>query len=345
MAAQDGLLLFDGGHETLVTSAAPGRLGFASVMARRVGRFLLVWRNGEDRIELPVAGRVWDDGLGIDLDQAQPGSAAASRIAEGERPDVALMRSALEGKVIEPVKKRAGRVISTLFLVVACIVLGTYVGSRLYHALVTTVPRVAYLATEVSIIASPTSGRLAFAAGEGAISAGEPVVGVENARGKTVLLDATDAVRVVSLEQRIGAHVKRGDPVLTVAAADPAVYLVAIVSREQAFQLASGTTVHYALLDASAPRSQKLFVPAGGLMLTALPATLGADPLFEVRVRIEGSDLLARAAPVSVEFEQSLSDRTSAVLVGFGVPATTSAALLTPVAWIESQIRNWGDVS
>jgi len=331
------LTLYDGLHETGVVAAQGGRLSLATQLARRVGRFVLIWQRGDDRIEIPVSGQVRDDGLVVELDAGQ--AAAAIDTIAGDSPPLehALLRSALEARDRTAPRSGWGPVVLRLLAIGGCLALCAYDGLRIYHAVVSIVPRAAYLATEVSTINSPTSGKLAFAADPGNVAMGEPVLGIENVHGKTILVDATQDVRIIAADKKVGERVKRGDPLLAIADRNPPVYLVAIVTREQAFDLSSGAQVLYSRLEGAVPDMVSAYVPGSQFELTALPEAPGApvEQLYQVRFRVADTGDLSRAAPVTLEFRQSLRLRFSEALSKLGVPADLAATLLKPLDAME----------
>ncbi|HWA20480.1 MAG TPA: hypothetical protein VG757_15960 [Devosia sp.] len=336
-APRDGSLwLFDGVGETSVTAVAAHGISLANAIAQRAGRFILIWRGGASRIEVPLLGKVAPDGLTVESETGTLGSELGR--ASGDRMDVALVRSAFAAapEVLEG--RHGASLLLRLLLVALILVLGIYDAMRLYHAVVTITPRVAFLATEVSTINAPTSGTLAFVAGKGQIGRGEPVIGIENARGKTILVDAADDARIISVEHAIGDRIRRGDPLLAIAAPNPPIYISAIVSREQAFQLTHGVTAHYALLDGGQPQVIDLFIAGDQLSLTVLPeASNGSTaPLYQARFRIDAENVLTRGAPVYLEFERSLSDSIAASLGTAGLTPEQAALLLRPVIWLEA---------
>jgi hypothetical protein len=334
------LMLFDGVEETPVAAVTAGGLSLARAIAQRAGRFILVWQRGATRIEMPLRGRVTADGLSFESEgNPLPVSLAV------DRPDLALVQSAFAAEPEVLPKPRLGRLVLRLILALVCIGLAAYDLVRLYHAAVTITPRVAFVSTEVSTITAPTSGTLAFIAGAGPISAGEPVIGIENARGKTVLVDAQEDARVVTTQHRIGERIRRGDALLAVAAPNPPVYVSAIVTREQAFALSRAVTAHYALLDGGAPARIELTLAPGDVLLnTVSTANAGEAPLYQARFRIDADDLLARGAPVYLEFERSLSDAVAAQLASAGISGETSAMLLRPLNWVEALLLPLGGV-
>ena len=337
----ESLWLFDGVDETRVAAIAAHGVSLGSAIAQRAGQFMLIWRKGGSRIEVPLVGQVAADGLTVECETGDLASQLGTAHA-GSRVDRALIRSAFATAPNTTDKKRTTASLVLRGVLVALILaLGAYDGVRLYHAAVSITPRVAFLTTEISTINAPTSGTLAFVALKGAIGEGEPIIGIENARGKTILVDAVEDARVISTERAIGDRVRRGDPLLAVAATDPPVYISAVVSREQAFQLSHGVTAHYALLDGGPPRMIDLFVAGDEIQLTVLPqtGTSGAAPLYQARFRIEAADVLTRGAPVHLEFERSLSDSIEERLGTAGIAPERAALIVGPVTWLEAMLK------
>lgn len=336
-AIDGSLTLFDGVEETPVAGIAADGVSLARAVAQRAGRFILIWRRGGSRIEVPLVGQVTSDGLTL---ESETGAIAGqfSGPSVSDRMDLALIRSAFVGVPASASGRRGSSLILRTLLVALIVALGLYDAMRLYHAAVTITPRIAFLATEVSTINAPTSGTLAFVAGKGLIGEGEPVIGIENARGKTILVDAAEDAQVISAEHAIGDRVRRGDPLLAVAPANPPVYVSAVVSREQAFQLAHGATAHYALLDGGLPQTIDLFVPGDQISLTVLAETgSGNDaPLYQARFRIDAEDVLTRGAPVYLEFERSLSDSLAASLGTAGIAPDQANFILRPIVALEA---------
>jgi hypothetical protein len=332
--AGGSLTLFDGVNETRVAAITQGSLTLAEAVAQRAGRFMLIWHHGATRMEMPISGSVSADGMRFDNE----GESFALPGVTNDEPGTsrALLHSALAGEAEVAVERNVGRAVLRNALAVLCVVLGIYDAAKLYHVAVTIAPRVAFLSTEVSTINAPTSGTLAFIAAKGTINSGEPVIGIENSRGKTILVDAAEDAMVISADHAIGERIKRGDPLLAIAAPNPPVYISAIVSREQAFALTHGVVAHYALLDGGAPRMIELPLKAGDVSLNEMAGGNGAAPLYQARFRIEADNILTRGAPVYLEFERPLSDALEANLTGAGISPSIGATLLRPVAWLEA---------
>jgi hypothetical protein len=332
------LSLFDGVGETPVAAVAPGRISLITEIARRTGRFVLIWQRGGDRIEIPLRGQVSADGRHVETSESPVAARLGDQTGEVDHLEHALLRAAFEEDKAAVPAKRSARILLGVLLTLLCLALAAYDLSRLYHSAVTITPRVAFLATEVSTINSPTSGRLTFVAEPGEIATGEPVIGIENARGKTILVDATADARVISQDHIIGDRVRRGDPLLAIADRDPPVYLSAILSREQAFDLTHGVVARYALLDGGPPTITEIFVPGEAFTLTVLDGSnrAGEAPLYQVRFKIEAKDVLTRGAPVYLEFQRTLGDSVGTSLTAAGLPPIAIAALLRPLTWVES---------
>ena len=339
VAGRGTLSLFDGTHETNVVGFSDGLLLLAEEIAHRTGRFLLIWQRGADRIEMPFSGSVRDDGRAVALDDGPAGYLSRSLTRAGDAIGRALIETALAGDPPARSERHVGRLLLRLAVVAACVGLVAYDLYRLYHAAITITPSVAYLSTEVSTINAPTSGTLTFAAGPGSIAKGEPILGIENARGKTILVDATEDVRIVVQDRQVGDQVRRGEALLAVADSNPPTYIVAVMTREEAFRLSSGAFVHYAFLhDASAGRT--VHVDGDAFALSMLPDESGADApaLYRVRFRIPDASLV-RGEPIVVEIQQSLADRATTLLNGLGVPAPYVPTLINPIVWLETTLH------
>jgi hypothetical protein len=332
------LSLFDGVGETPVASVAPGRISLITEIARRTGRFVLIWQRGSDRIEIPLRGQVSADGRHVETSESPVAARLGDNSADVDHLEHALLRAAFEDDEPAAPAKRSTRIVVGVLLAMLCLALAAYDLSKLYHAAVTITPRVAFLATEVSTINSPTSGRLTFIAEPGEITTGEPVIGIENAGGKTILVDATTDAQVISRDHMIGDRVRRGDPLLAIADRDPPVYLSAILSREQAFDLTHGVIARYALLDGGPPSVTETFVPGEAFTLKALDGETraGEAPLYQVRFKIDAKDVLTRGAPVYLEFQRTLGDSVGTGLTAAGLPQIAITTLLRPLSWLES---------
>ncbi|RYE85650.1 MAG: hypothetical protein EOP19_08960 [Hyphomicrobiales bacterium] len=271
-------------------------------IAGQVEQFTLSIANGTNRVRVPFRGAVSGTGGEVVVATADR-ERVLSAAAAGLTLDPSRLRS-----LVTPVAPAAttGRrhTRTQLLAVAACIILAAYVGVRLWDKMTTVVPRVAFLATDVTTLLSPTSGRISFIEPNGAVEAGQPAVGIQTTSGKSLLIDAPGNVEIVSGEKTVGDRIKRGDPLLAYAEPGAQLYLRAVVDRDQAFRIAGGTQVRYSRLDTPS-QSVTRDVPAGDLHIRALPFN-GQQHLYEVRIPIEGGDEQFRALPVSLRFQQSL---------------------------------------
>ncbi len=291
-------------------------------LTAEVERFTLSIANGASRIRVPFRGTIATNGGEVVVDPADR-ERVLHAAAAGLTLDPARMRSIVTPAAPATAMRRR-RTRSQLLAIGAVVVLGAYVGLRLWDKIATIEPRVAWLATEVTTLLSPTSGRVSFIEPNGAVEPGQPAVGIETTTGRSLLIDAPGNVEIVSGEKAVGDRVKRGDPLLAYALPDAPLYLRAVVDREQAFRIASGTHVRYARLDASAD-AVHLDVPATDLHIRALPFN-GHQHLYEVRIPVTGGGEQFRALPVSLRFEQGLASglmqglRAIGLLSGVALP-------------------------
>lgn len=305
------------GDEILTVSsigtAALSLGGRLSETAQQLDRFVLGIADGASRIRVPFRGRVATNGGEIVIAEEDRALLAAAALGQ------------LDGLVTPyagaGVRQRRSR--HLLPMVLACLVLGAYVSVRLWDKITTIEPRVAYLATEVTTLLSPTSGRVSFVEAVGPVESGQPAIGLETTSGKSLLIDAPGNVDIVAAEKAVGERVKRGDPLLAYAPPDAPLYLHAVVDREQAFRLAAGTRVRYERLDA-ATGSTTVDVPASDLHIRALPRE-GDHQLFEIRIPLAGEEHY-RALPVRVRFEQDLAFNVIDALRATGIPAIAGVA-------------------
>lgn len=301
------------------TISLRGSLGAASA---RLKHFTLSIANGASHIRVPFGGTVTAKNGEVIIDGADR-QRVLSAAAAGLTLDPVRMQALVTAVPIAapPVRRKASQFVT----LVACTILGVYVGVRLWDKVATIEPRMAYLATEATTLLSPTSGRISFIEAQGRVEAGQPVVGIETTSGKSLLIDAPGDVEIVAGEKDPGDRVKRGDPLLAYAQPDAPLYLHAVLDREQAFRLASGLRVRYARLDT--PSETVAFdVSAPELTIRALPSE-GHQRLYEVRVRVAAAGgEQHRALPVSARFEQnlgaSLAQSLRAIGLFAGVPAT-----------------------
>lgn len=340
VAGRGTLSLFDGTHETKVVGFGDGLLLLAEEIANRTGRFLLIWQRGADRIEMPFSGSVRDDGRSVALEDDPAGTLSRSLTKAGDGIGRALIETALAGEPPARKERHIARLLLRMAIVLACLGLLGYDAYKLYHASITITPSVAYLSTEVSTINAPTSGTLTFAAGPGSIAKGEPILGIENARGKTILVDATEDVRIVVQDRQVGDRVRRGEAVLAVADNNPPTYVDVVMSREEAFRLSSGAYVHYAFLHEAPTAGRTVYIAGDAFALSMLPDDSGSgEPtLYRVRFRIP-EDALARTEPIVVEIQQSLADRVTTLLNGFGVAPDLVPHLISPIVWLETRLH------
>ena len=282
--------------------------------AERLDRFVLGIADGASRIRVPFRGRVAPDGAQIVVDESDRALVTAAALGQ------------LDGLVTPytapGTHRRRSRYLP--LVVLGCVVLGAYVGIRLWDKITTIEPRIAYLATEVTTLLSPTSGRVSFVEGVGAVEPGQPAVGLETTSGKSLLIDAPGNVDIVAAEKNVGDRVKRGDPLLAYALPNAPLYLHAVVDREQAFRLASGTPLRYERLDASSG-SISLDVAAADLHVRALPPDAGHQ-LYDVRIPITSGEEHHRALPVRLRFEQDLTTSIAGVLRAIGLPSFAGMA-------------------
>ena len=272
-------------------------------LAGQLDRFTLSIANGASRIRVPFRGAVSTNGGEVVVDPADLERVLAAAAA-GLTMDPARMRG-MVGPAPAPRAARQRRTRATLLALVACLVLGSYVGYRLWNKVTTIEPRMAWLATEVTTLLSPTSGRITFIEAPGAVEPGQPAIGIETTTGRSLLIDAPGAVDIVAGEKSVGDRIKRGDPLLAYAQPDAPLYLRAIVDREQAFRIAGGTHLRYNRLDTPSDVITTA-VPAEDLHVRALPFD-GHQRLYEVRIPVANTGEQFRALPVALRFEQDLA--------------------------------------
>lgn len=323
-------LVADGGL-TAVTRHDAGRLYLQQPIAAALDRFRLSTRFGRTEIDIPVTGRVTGDGRIVELDEASSGSVEA--MLRVPAAGLAALRPLMATVVAAPARRP--RLGAALLLVGLCLMLGAYVGARLYHKATTITPVFATLASDVQTIASPTSGRLAFVTDAGNAVAGEPILGVETANGRTVLIDATRDQMIVGAEAEIGARVRRGDPLLAVADGHPAVRVTAIVSREESELLLGGATARFTILGAA---GETISLPIGAenieLRSVVNPAGVALPPAMEVTFEMPDNGVVYRRTPLALTFELTLAQRVEQLLSGFGVPRVAAAAVTAPLGWL-----------
>lgn len=278
--------------------------------------FTLWVSNGASRVRVAFRGEVEANRGEIVVAEADRAMvlAAASLAMDGPRHETLRSLVTPVGPQAERRRSPAGKLIA----IVACVVLGAYVSVRLLDKLTFIDARVAYLATDVTTLLSPTSGRVTFLENLGSVEAGQPAVGIETTSGKSLLIDAPGNVDIVAAEKTVGDRVKRGDPLIAYALPDAPLYLHAVVDRDQAFRIAEGTRVHYARLG-DASTAVTVDVPAGDLHVRALPAGK-AGQLYEVRIPITAGDEQFRALPVQLRFEQGLVSSLADALRTLGLP-------------------------
>jgi hypothetical protein len=339
LSSSGSLSIFDGTSETEIVGLAGGRLSLAGEIARRSGRFLLIWQRGAHRVEIPFSGQVEDDGHAVSFEDGETAGVVASATTTDDVEQL-LFESALDAPVAPARKKNNAGWIMRAAVALGCAALGGYDAIRLYHGLITITPRMAYLATEVSTITAPTSGTLTFAAPPGDIATGEPIIGIQNARGKTVLVDATENVRIVVQDKAIGDNVKRGEPLLAVADRNPPTYIVAVLPREEAFRLSSGAQVRYGFLHEPTEATRMVDIAGDAFELSRLPddGNPADAQLYRVRFRIP-DDTLARAEPIVLEFRQGLATRAQGWLATSSLPTTITAPALTALQATDALLR------
>lgn len=288
-----------------------GRLGEAAL---QLERFTLSVVHGASRIRVPFRGSVEPNGGEIVIAPADRAMVTAA--ATGGFAPEALRALVTAAEPTDTPRRRATR--ARALALVTCTLLGAYVGVRLWDKITGITPRVAYLATDVTTLLSPTSGRVTFVEALGAVEAGQPAVGIETTSGKSLLIDAPGSVDIVAAEKQVGERVKRGDPLLAYAQPDAGLYLHAVVDRDQAFRVATGTRIRYARLDASSA-PVVIDVPAADLDIRALPADRGTE-LYEVRIPLPASAEQFRALPVQLRFEQDPITAIGHALSALGLP-------------------------
>jgi hypothetical protein len=222
-------------------------------------------------------------------------------------------------------------------LIAASAGLAAYDGAQLYHNLTAVVPHVAYLESEIDHIVTPSSGRLAFLADTGSVSAGEPILGVQLPNGKTTLVDADVDESVIAQDTGLGTHVNRGDPILSVASANPPLYLRAILTRAEAFDVAQGSAATFKTFGSSQGLAGTLTVDPTNVSLTPIPpARPGADPMFEVKVQVDAAGQRYDATPVDLQFNVPLGDRVRRIITGLGLPVAVAD---TVASWLGAAAR------
>lgn len=248
--------------------------------------------------------------------------------------DTATLRALLDGPVPVLVRTRGGlgAAATSALLVLACLGLATYVGAKLYHNLTVIAPSSAYLQSDLHSVASPTSGRVTFIADPGPVQAGEPILGIETASGKTVFVDASANTTVVSQDVTLDTRVARGTPILGTASGEPALFLEAIVGREDAFQIAQGATLFYTVLGDAGAVSRTVLVAPGEAIVTALPP---ANPrqvgqFFRVKLEVPRDGVLHQITAIDVRFETKLQDRVASKLIGLRVPNALAHSIASP---------------
>ena len=328
--AKSAVLELTAGAEVLPVAAfGDEAISLQGRLAGQLDRFTLSIANGASRIRVPFRGAVITNGGEVVIDPADR-TRVLHAAAAGLTLDPARMRT-LVTPAAPPVAASRRRSSTQLLAIGAVIVLGAYVGLRLWDKVTAVEPRLAYLATEVTTLLSPTSGRIAFIEPPGAVEPGQPAIGIETTSGKSLLIDAPGNVEIVAGEKSVGDRIKRGDPLLAYAQPDAQLYLHAVIDREQAFRIAGGTHVRYSRLDAPSD-SVGLDVPASDLHIRALPFD-GHQRLYEVRIPIASDDEQFRALPVSLRFEQSLPASLAQGLRTIGLLAAT------PLPTIEGDTR------
>jgi hypothetical protein len=293
-----------------------GRIGDA---AARLDRFVFSVLGGPVRIDVPFSGHVAANGGEI-------------VVAEADRALLAAAASGRLDALVTPATARATRRRRTragMLAILVIIALGGYVGVRLWSKTTSIEPRIAYLATEVTTLLSPTSGRVSFVEDLGPVDQGQPAVGLETTSGKSLLIDAPGNVDIVAAEKAVGERVKRGDPLLAYAKPDAPLYLRAVVDHEQAFRIAAGTTVSYSRIDTPAD-TVRFEAAAADLHIRALPAE-GDHQLYEIRIPLPAGEEQFRALPVHLRFEQDLAASLIEALRSIGLPG----ALLDGLAALE----------
>lgn len=249
--------------------------------------------------------------------------------------DVAAYNALLEGPAtaFAPASERHGRGAASAALLVGCLLLAGYVGTRLYHEITVITPEAAYLSSELHPIMSPASGRVVFLADPGSAEAGEPVFGIETATGKTVFVDAPDSTTIVGQQAAAGGRIERGAPVLTTASGNPTLYLRMVVPRSDAFRIGAGAVLHYTTLEADHPVERSMTLDAARVLATPLPADPARvqDPLFVLRVPVGSDGVIHTGASAVVSIDLGLRDGVESALSRLGLPpdlATHLAALL-----------------
>lgn len=283
--------------------------------AARLTRFAVNIADGARRLQVWFAGQVSADGSQVLIDpedRAHVQSAAA--VVAGFTAE--RLRALIRPRPIELVARRHWSRASGL-AILACLMLGGYVGLRLSDTVTSITPRFAYLATDATTLLSPTSGRVTFLRGPGAIAAGEPAVGIETPSGKNLLIDAPGDVEIVTAEKTTGDRVKRGDPLLVYAEPGAPLYLHAVVDRAQAFRISEGIDLRYSRLDQPG-EAVTLQVAASALHVRLLPGDANGG-LYDVRVLVATDGAPVRAMPVDLTFRQSPVTALLQALRGFGV--------------------------
>lgn len=324
--ANRGTIAILAGTEVLpVASIATGAVvlvGRLGAPAAQLERFTLQVADGASRIRVPFRGSVRTGGGEVDVAPDDRGLVAAAA-ATTRRLDAETLRG-----LVTPVgpghARPAARSRTSILALAACLLLAGYVGLRLWDKAISIEPRVAYLATEVTTLLSPTSGRVTFVQSPGAVEAGQPAIGIETPSGKNLLLDAPAEVDLVAADKAVGERVKRGDPLLAYAQPGAPLYLHAVVDRDQAYRIAGGTRVRYARLDASAT-PVVLDVAAADLHIRALPGD-GTSQLYEIRIPVTAGSEQFRAMPVQMRFEQDPVAAFLHALGAVGLPTGTPVA-------------------
>jgi len=328
--AKSAVLELIAGAEVLPVAAfGTEAISLQGRLAGQLDRFTLSIANGASRIRVPFRGAIATNGGEVVIDPTDR-ERVLSAAAAGLTLDPARMR-ALVTPASPPIAAARRHTRSQLLAVGAVVVLGAYVGLRLWDKVTVVEPRLAFLATEVTTLLSPTSGRITFIEQPGAVEPGQPAIGIGTTSGKSLLIDAPGNVEIVAGEKSVGDRIKRGDPLLAYAHPNAPLYLHALVDREQAFRIAGGTRIRYSRLDAQS-ETASIDVPASDLHIRTLPFD-GHQRLYEVRIPVASGAEQFRALPVALRFEQSLPSILAQGLRAIGLLAAT------PLPTIEGETR------
>jgi hypothetical protein len=300
------------GRQLPIRRAAALQLVLGGLEARREGEalaFRLVFAKGENRLSVPVRGRVAAPADPVGDGEATVALTASAEVLERMRAATDWLasaepfpRAAIEssgGRDAAPVGSGRGPAWAARLaaLMLACAALGAYVVRATAFSLGAPADN-AFVAADARTVFAAAAGSVVFLDGDDAVAAGEPLVALKLRNGATRSFDAPFGGRVVARHLAVGDEARQGDPVLTLATADAKPYVRAFLAPGAAFRMGEAPRALVAL-----PGGRNVAVPVGAGNIDSRLEAEDGTVLVGLRLDVDGLDPALVGRPVDVRFE------------------------------------------